>query len=134
MDPEETRTSEDPQSGIDTTDESGLEERLKGERGVSVGDIGLPATVVFKSDVESTSIYVDEVGNVSVSRGALPNPNLVIEGDHHALCSILQTREPTFKAPGAFKITVTKGTIRGFVVEIAEGQDIDHPLLEIYLC
>jgi len=128
MEHEPTKTSDD------ATDESTLKEKLRGGRGVSVGDVGLPATVVFKSDVESTSIYVDEVGNVSVSRGTLPEPNLVIEGDHQVLCSILQTREPTFKAPGALKITVTKGSIQRFQIEIAEGQDIDHPLMEIYLC
>ncbi len=99
-----------------------------------MGDIGLPAIVVFKSEVQSTSIYVDEVGNISVSRGALPNPSMVIEGTHEALCSILQTMEPTLSAPGALRMTVTKGSIQGLVIEIAEGQSMVHPLMEIYTC
>jgi len=132
MKEESSDADENPSLDSVTNDESVLRERLNGGRGLSVGALGLPATVVFKSTVESTSVYVDELGNVSVSRGALPDPNIVIEGDHDALCSILQMREPTFAAPGTLRITVTKGSIQGFVMEIAEGQEIDHPLRELY--
>lgn len=134
MKPESTDTNNPPATAPDTASETALKERLKSGSGVSVGDIGLPAIVVFKSEVQSTSIYVDEVGNISVSRGALPNPNIVIEGTHEALCSILQTMEPNLSAPGALRITVTKGSIQGLVIEIAEGQSMVHPLMEIYTC
>ncbi|HUV61462.1 MAG TPA: hypothetical protein VMW71_04765 [Thermoplasmata archaeon] len=134
MEQEPTGTGDDPLPAKAITDERELMERLREGRGLSVGELGLPAIVVFKSDVQSTSIYVDEIGNVSVSRGALPDPNIVIEGTHEALCSILQTMEPTFAAPGALRITVNKGSIQGFVMDIAEGQDMDHPLMEIFVC
>lgn len=110
-----------------------LMSRMTEGKGVSVGAIGRPATVVFKSPVESTSVYVDELGNVSVSRGALPNPNIVIEGEHEVLCAVLQQRIPFFSAPGPLKITVTRGSVVGLTAEIAEGQEMEHPLKELYL-
>ena len=100
--------------------------------GISVGAIGRPATVVFRSDIESTSVYVDEQGNVSVSRGALPNPNLIVEGDHATLCAILQMLEPTLAAPGNLTITVNTATIKDFVIEIPEGREMVHPLKELH--
>lgn len=114
-------------------DDEALRRRMTEGRGVSVGAIGRPATVVLKSPVESTSVYVDEHGNVSVSRGALPNPNIVLEGEHAALCAILLQRMPSFPAPGPLKITVTRGSVEGLVAQIAEGQEMDHPLKELYL-
>ena len=119
-------------SGSKSFDERTLKETLNGGSGISVGMIGRPATVVFRSAVQSTSVYVDELGNVSLSRGALPNPNIVIEGDHETLCAILQMRDLTITAPGRLTITVNIGTIRDFVIEISEGQEMTHPLKELY--
>ncbi|UCE45002.1 MAG: hypothetical protein JSU93_06330 [Methanobacteriota archaeon] len=100
--------------------------------GISVGAIGRPATVVFRSDIESTSVYVDEQGNVSVSRGALPNPNMLVEGSHGTLCAILQRTDPTLTAPGDLTITVNIATIKDFVIEIPEGREMVHPLKELH--
>ncbi|UCE80457.1 MAG: hypothetical protein JSV94_04675 [Methanobacteriota archaeon] len=115
-----------------TREDRALQESLNGGRGISVGAIGRPATIVFKSDVESTSVYVDEQWNVSVSRGALPNPNIMVEGDHDVLCSILQTKTPELASPGKLRITITKGSIKDFVMEIEKGEEIVHPLRELY--
>ena len=114
-------------------DEEALREILEDGKGISVGAVRGPVTVVLRSAVESTSVYVDEQGNVSISRGALPNPNIVVEGDHDILCAILQIREPTFTAPGDLKVTVNFGAIRDFVVEISKGQEMVNPLKELYV-
>ena len=113
-------------------DERELKEALESGKGISVGAIGRPATVVFRSDIESTSVYVDEQGNVSVSRGALPNPNLLVEGGHDTLCAILQMMDPTLAAPGNLTITVNTATIKNFVIEIPEGWEMVHPLRELH--
>ena len=112
--------------------EDALRDDLSSGKGISVGAVGRPATIVFRSDVETTSVYVDEQGNVSVSRGALPSPNIVVEGDHDVLCAILQTREPTFAAPGTLRITVNAGAVRDFVVDIPKGHEMTNPLKELY--
>jgi hypothetical protein len=100
-------------------------------RGLSLRSLGLPITVVLKSEVETTSIYVDKAGNVSVSRGALPDPNVIIEGSHAAMCEILQTRGPMLTAPGPLKITINSGDIKGRVVEIPEGEPMENPLTDL---
>ena len=133
MDPYPQSDREDDPPNDTTYDEKALRETLKDGKGISVGAIGRPATVVLRSAVESTSVYVDEQGNVSISRGALPNPNIAVEGDHGVLCAVLQMREPTFAAPGDLKITVNFGAIRDFVVEISKGQEMVNPLKELYI-
>ena len=103
---------------------------MKG-RSLSLRTLGLPITVLLKSEKETTSIYVDKAGNVSVSRGALPEPNVIIEGSHAALCDILQTRSPTLIAPGPLKVTINSGEIKGKVVGISEGDLMENPLMDL---
>lgn len=133
MDRTPADASDNSSSETTTHEDLALREKLNDGRGISVGAIGRPATIVFRSAVESTSVYVDEQWNVSVSRGALPNPNITIEGDHDVLCTILQTKTPELASPGKLRIIVTKGSIKEFVIEIAQGQEMDHPLRELYV-
>ena len=133
MEPYPESDREDASLNDTSNDEKALKDILKDGKGISVGEVGRSATVVFESAVESTSVYVDDQGNVSISRGALPNPNIAVEGDHDVLCAILQMREPTFAAPGSVRITVNFGTIRDFIVEISKGQEMVNPLKELYV-
>jgi hypothetical protein len=94
--------------------------------------MGLPITVVLKSEVETTSIHVDGAGNVSLSRGALPDPDVVIEGSHAVLCEILQTRGPILTAPGPIKVTFNSGEMKGTVVEVSEGEIVGNPLADLF--
>ena len=133
MEPHLESDNEDASPNDTPYDEGALRKTLEDGKGISVGAVGRPATVVLRSAVESTSVYVDEQGNVSISRGALPNPNIAVEGDHEVLCAVLQIREPTFAAPGDLKITVNFGAIRDFIVEISKGQEMVNPLKELYI-
>jgi hypothetical protein len=103
---------------------------MKG-KSLSLRSLGLPITVILKSEVETTSIFVDMVGNVSVSRGALPEPDVIIEGSHASMCEILQTRSPTLTAPGALKVTINSGERKGEVIEISEGELMENPLTDL---
>ena len=132
MEPDPPNDHERASPRVKSVDEGELRRTLDSGMGISVGAIGRPATVVFKSDIESTSVYVDKQGNVSVSRGALPDPDILIEGDHATLCAILQMLEPTLAAPGNLTITVNTATIKDFVIEIPEGREMVHPLKELH--
>jgi hypothetical protein len=100
-------------------------------RRLSLQAMGLPLTLVLKSEVETTSIHVDRAGNVSLSRGAMPDPNVIIEGSHATLCALLQTKEPILMAPGPLTITFNSGDVKGLVVEVAEGDVIGNPLADL---
>ncbi len=101
-------------------------------RRLSLQAMGLPLTLILKSEVETTSIHVDKAGNVSLSRGAMPDPNVVIEGSHATLCALLQTKEQILKAPGPMKITFSSGEVRGLVIEVSEGDMIGNPLADLF--
>ena len=101
-------------------------------RRMSLQAMGRPLTVILKSEVETTSIHVDREGNVSLSRTALPDPDVVIEGGHATLCEILQSRAPILAAPGPVKVTINSGDMKGLVVEVSEGELIGNPLADLF--
>jgi hypothetical protein len=100
-------------------------------RRLSLRTMNLPLTVVLRSEVETTSIHVDKRGNVSLSRGALPDPDVVIEGSHATLCEMLQTKAPMLAAPGPIRVTINSGEMKGLVVEVSEGDLIGNPLADL---
>ena len=112
-------------------DKEAVKTSLRRGRRFFLRELGLPITLVFKSDLEATSVYVDKAGNVSISRGTLPDPNVIIEGSHAALCTLLQTKEAALAAPGPLRITITKGEIKSMVIDIAEGETMENPLTDI---
>ena len=106
--------------------------QLEERRRMSLRTMGRPLTVILKSEVETTSIHVDREGNVSLSRTALPDPDVVIEGGHATLCEILQTRAPILAAPGPIKVTINSGEMKGMVVEVSKGELIGNPLADLF--
>ncbi|HIH01753.1 TPA: hypothetical protein HA259_06745 [Thermoplasmata archaeon] len=130
---------EEPERTGDETNEEGDEDeaepsrmQFEDRRRMSLQTIGRPLTVILKSEVETTSIHVDKEGNVSLSRGALPDPDVVIEGEHATLCEILQTRAPILAAPGPLKVTINSGEMKGLVVEVMKGELIGNPLADLF--
>ena len=130
---------EEPEKAEDETHEEGKEREaepsnapFEERRRMSLQAMERPLTVILKSEVETTSIHVDEEGNVSLSRGALPDPDVVIEGEHSVLCEILQTRAPILAAPGPIKVTVNSGEMKGLVVEVSKGELMGNPLADLF--
>jgi len=89
-------------------------------------------TVVFRSEIETASLHVDKEGNISILKGVLPKPMLVIEGSHSSICQLLRSREPRFSAPGSIRLILSWGPFRNKTVEIVDGQIMDHPLKDLY--
>ena len=130
---------EEPEKGGRETNETGgdggeepsgvpFEER----RRMSLRTMDRPLTVTLRSEVETTSIHVDKEGNVSLSRGALPDPDVVIEGEHATLCEILQSKAPIVVAPGPVKVTINSGEMQGLVVEVSKGELMGNPLADLF--
>ncbi len=131
MEPGPKNSNDSAQSGTAPVDVEALKTMFRKGRRLFLQSLGLPITVVLRSDIETTSIFVDEASNVSVSRGALPDPNVVIEGSHATLCGILGSMESTITVPGPLKIHISKGDTRDMILEIAAGETIENPLTDI---
>jgi len=131
MEPVPKDSNDDAPSETVPIDVEALKTMFSKGRRLFLRSLGLPLTVVLRSDIETTSIFVDEANNVSVSRGALPDPNVVIEGSHATLCGILGSMESTITVLGPLKIHINKGDIRDMILEIAAGETIENPLTDI---
>lgn len=131
MEPGPKDSSDDAPSETAPVDVEALMTMFSKGRRLFLRSLGLPITVVLRSDIETTSIFVDDAGNVSVSRGALPDPNVVIEGSHATLCGILGSMESTITVQGPLKIYINKGDTRDMIVEIAAGETIENPLTDL---
>lgn len=131
MEPVPENSKDDAPSETAPVDVESPETALSKGRRLFLRSLGLPLTVVLRSDVESTSIFIDEAGNVSVSRGELPEPTIVIEGGHAALCGILESMESPITVTGPLKIHINKGDTKDMVFEIAAGETIENPLTDI---
>ncbi len=113
-------------------EENAFKERLGRRRGILIRSLILPMTIVFRSEIETTSLHVDRRGDVSIRRGAMPKPTFVIEGSHSSICEVLGSREPRLRAPATFKLTLNWGPFRGKTIEVIQGQIMDHPLKDLY--
>jgi hypothetical protein len=111
--------------------ETAIQERLTKKRSILMRSF-LPMTVVFASEVETASLHVSEEGRVSISKGELSKPMLVMEADHSTICAVLRSREPSISAPGPIKVTVNLGPVRGLETTIPQGQVLNHPLSDVY--
>ena len=129
---------EEPENGEHDAEEASDDEAEPSkvpfeERGrLSLQAMDRPLTVILRSEVETTSIHVDKEGNVSLSRVALPDPDVVIEGEHAVLCQILMTKAPILAAPGPVKVTVYSGEMKGLVVEVSKGELMGNPLADLF--
>ena len=112
--------------------ETALQERLTKRRRILTRSLVLPMTVVFTSEVETASLHASKEGRVSVSKGELSKPMLVMEADHSTICTLLRSREPRIFAPGPIKVTVNIGPLRGLETAIPKGQVLSHPLSDAY--
>jgi hypothetical protein len=112
--------------------ESALKEQLDRRRGFLVKSLILPMIVVFRSEIETASLHVDKQGGVSVRRGELPEPTMVIEGSHSSICRIIESDVPRLHAPGPLRLTLNWGPFRGKTIEMVDGQVMDHPLKDLF--
>lgn len=71
----------------------------------------LPQTWVFRTEREAVSLTVDRTGAVTVSKGAVPNPDVTIETAHDRLVAALGERSRDRVPPGP--LTVTPHTSKG---------------------
>jgi hypothetical protein len=71
----------------------------------------LPQTWVFQTEKEVASLSVDRNGAVTVTAGALANPDITIEIPHERLVTALRTRSRAKVPPGP--LTVTPHTSKG---------------------
>ncbi len=131
MEPVPKDSNNDATSEIVPVDIEALKTMFSNGRRLFLRSLGLPLTVVLRSDIETTSIFVDEANNVSVSRGALPEPNVVIEGSHATLCGILVSMESTITVLGPLTIHINKGDTKDMILEVATGETIENPLTDI---
>jgi hypothetical protein len=76
--------------------ESELKEALKGLFGGIVRNY-LPQQWIFKTDLETVTLYVDIDGNTQVKDGLGSTPDVTIDSDHEYLSTILRMRDrPSF--------------------------------------
>ncbi len=87
-----------------------VQSRLKGWLGGFVRAY-LPQAWVFQTEKETATLHVDGAGNVSVTGGAVPKPDLTIVVPAARLIAALTTRNRASVPPGP--LTVTPHTAKG---------------------
>ncbi len=112
--------------------ETALQERLSKRRGALMRSVVLPMTFIFASELETASLHVSKEGRVSVEKGKLPKPMLVVKASHSTICTLIRNREPRISAPGPITITVNVGPLKGVETTIPKGQILEHPFADIY--
>lgn len=113
-----------------------IEEAIRGAKGLKgflTRRYGLPSTIVFKSEIETVSQHVDKNGRVTISKGEMPDAQMIFEGSHSSLCQILVTfvlerRFPAVESP--IKVIVSAGPVGEVVFEIGTGGEVDPRYLK----
>ena len=100
----------------------------KGLKGFFTRKLSLPFTTVFKSEIETVSQHVDKNGRVTISKGEMPDAQLIFEGSHSSLCQMLVTvalerKFPVTESP--IKVTASVGPLGEMVIEIGTGGEVD---------
>ena len=113
-----------------------IEEAIRGAKGLKgllTRRFGLPSTIVFKSEIETVSQHVDKNGRVTVSKGGMPDAQMIFEGSHSSLCQMLATfalegKFPAVESP--IKVTASAGPVGEVVFEIGTGGEVDPRYLK----
>ena len=113
-----------------------IEEAIRGAKGLKgflTRRFGLPSTIVFKSEIETVSQHVDKNGKATVSKGEMPDAQMIFEGSHSSLCQMLATFPSEGKFPpveSPIKVTASAGSVGEVVFEIGTGGEVDTRYLK----